>query len=267
MRLKQGPGQQSGFRYNGDHQTTALANLHTVTETLPTAMTPPLELEFVLVSGDYATMTAVSKGVKKFGAKFLLVPTANEARESLNRRKIDGVFVDMDVPGALGLIESTRRGTSNSKAVIFACGGSAKDSTQILAVGANFLLRKPLTDENVMMHITIAKELLVREQHRYFRHPVNLPVTLNDGVAEQQGRMTNLSGGGMAVRTAKPLKHSAAVDFAFELSLGVRVSGKGQVAWVNADGLAGIILQTLRGKGKEQLDAWLAVRERAAEKS
>ncbi|HEX4544050.1 MAG TPA: PilZ domain-containing protein [Candidatus Acidoferrum sp.] len=229
-------------------------------------MTPPLELEFVLVSNDYATMTAVSKGVKKFGARFLLVPTANEARESLNRKKIDGLFVDMDVPGALGLIESTRRGTSNSKAVIFACGGSAKEATQILAVGANFLLRKTLTEENVMMHITIAKELLVREQRRYFRHPVNLAVTVNDGVAEQQGRMTNLSGGGLAVRTAKALKHSAAVDFAFELSLGVRVSGKGQVAWVNAEGMAGIILQTLRGKGKQQLDAWLAVREKMGEK-
>lgn len=229
-------------------------------------MTQPLELEFVLVSSDYATVTVVSKGVKKFGAKFLLVPTANEARESLNRRKIDGLFVDMDVPGALGLIESTRRGTSNSKAVIFACGGSAKDSTQILAVGANFLLRKPLTEEVVMMHITISKELLVREQRRYFRHAVNLAVTLNDGMAEQQGRMTNLSGGGMAVRTAKALKHSASVDFAFELSLGVRVSGKGQVAWVNAEGMSGIVLQTLRGKGREQLDAWLAARERAAEK-
>ena len=266
MRQKKGPRQQNIFRYNVGRQTTSRPNLHTATETLPATMTPPLELEFVLVSSDYATMTAVSKGVKKFGAKFLLVPTANEARESLNRRKIDGVFVDMDVPGAVGLIESTRRGTSNSKAVIFACGGSAKDSTQYLAVGANFLLRKPLTEENVMMHITIAKELLVREQRRYFRHPVNLAVTLNDGVTEQQGRMTNLSGGGMAVRTAKALKHSAPVDFAFELSLGVRVSGKGQVAWVNAEGMAGIIVQTLRGKGREQLDAWLAVREQVLPK-
>ena len=229
-------------------------------------MTQPLELEFVLVSSDYATMTAVSKGVKKFGAKFVLVPTAHEAREHLNRRKMDGVFVDMDVPGALGLIESTRKGTSNTKAVIFACGGSAKESAQILAVGANFLLRKPVTEDSVAMHLAISKELLVREQRRYFRHAVNLAVTLNDGVAEQQGRMTNLSGGGMAVRTAKPLKHSAAVDFAFELSLGVRVSGKGQVAWVNAEGMAGIILQTLRGKGKEQLDAWLAAREKMGEK-
>lgn len=228
-------------------------------------MTQPLELEFVLVSNDYATMQAVSKGVKKYGAKFVLIPTAHEGRDCLNRRKIDGVFVDMDVPGALGLIESTRKGTSNNKAVIFACGGSPKESTQILNAGANFLLRKPLTEESVTLHITIAKDLLVREQRRYFRYPVNLTVTLKVAEEEQQGRMMNLSGGGMAARTPKPLKHGAVVDFAFELSMGLRLSGKGQVAWVNTDGMAGILLQTLRGKGREHLDSWLTARERLAE--
>lgn len=225
-------------------------------------MNLPLSLEFVLVSSDYALMHAVSKAVKKYGAKFVLVPTAHEGRECLNRRKIDGVFVDMEVPGALGLIESTRKGTSNSKAVIFACLVNAKESTQILAVGANFLLRKPLTEDGVTMHITISKELLLREQRRYFRHPVNLLVTLKEGTVEQQARITNLSGGGMAVRTAKPLKHGAILDFTFELSMGVHIGARGQVAWVNSEGMAGIVLQTLRGKGNEHLDAWLAAREK-----
>lgn len=229
-------------------------------------MTQPLELEFVLVSSDYATMQAVSKGVKKFGAKFVLAPTAQNARECLSRRKIDGVFVDMEVPGALGLIESTRKGASNNKAVIFACGGNARETTQILSAGANFLLRKPLTEDGVTMHITISKDLLLREQRRYFRHPVRFPVMLKSEETEQQGRMTNLSGGGMAVRTTKPLKRGAIVDFAFELSLGVHVNGKGQVAWVSADGMAGILLQTLRGKGGEQLDAWLVGREQLGSK-
>lgn len=229
-------------------------------------MSQPLELEFVLVSSDYATMNAVSKGVKKYGAKFVLVPTAHEARESLSRRKVDGVFVDMEVPGALGLIESVRKGASNSKAVIFACVTNAKESAPALNAGANFLLRKPLNEESVALHVTIAKDLLVREQRRYFRHAVNLRVVLKNGEFEQHGRMTNLSGGGMAVRTAKALKHAAVVDFEFELSLGARVSGKGQVAWTNAEGMAGIGIQTLRGKGKEHLDRWLAARERIAEK-
>ena len=228
-------------------------------------MAQPLELDFVLVSNDYTTMSAISKGIKKFGARFVLVPTAHDARDCLGRRKFDGVFVDMEVTGALGLVESIRKGTSNSKAVIFACGTSAKESTPTLNAGANFLLRKPLSEENVTLHLTIAKDLLVRERRRYFRHVVSLPIVLNDGAVEQQARMQNLSGGGMAVRSAKPLRHSAVLDFEFEFSLGARVSGKGQVAWTNADGMTGINIQTLRGKGKEHLEAWLAAKERASE--
>jgi DNA-binding response OmpR family regulator len=224
-------------------------------------MPTPLELEFVLVSSDYPTMNAVSAGVKKYGAKFILVPTAEAARDCLNRRKIDGVFVDVEVPGALGVIEAIRRGTSNNKAVIFACLADAKENTRTLSAGANFLLRKPLNEESVALHITIAKELLERERRRYFRHALNIPVVLKDGEVEEHARMTNLSEGGMAVRTAKTLRHTAVIDFMFELPLGGMVSGKGQVAWVNTERMAGIVLQTFRGMAREHLGLWLTAQE------
>lgn len=224
-------------------------------------MSTPVELEFVLVSSDYATMNAVSGGVKKYGAKFILVPTAEAARDCLNRRKIDGIFVDLEVPGALGVLEAIRKGTSNSKAVIFGCVTDSKDYTDTLSAGANFLLRKPLHEDSVALHITIAKELLERERRRYFRHAVHLPVILNDGDVEQHARITNLSEAGMAVRTAKALRHSSVIDFEFDLKLGASVSGKGQVAWINTEGMAGIILQTFRGTGREHLEEWLTAQE------
>ena len=229
-------------------------------------MATPLALEFVLVSNDYPVMTAVSGGVKKYGAKFGLVPTADAARQNLARRKIDGVFVDLAVHGALGLIDAIRKGTSNSKAVIFACLQSTKESTAALTAGANFLLRKPLSVDSVALHITIAKELLESERRKYFRHAVNLRVHLIDGETEQHARMTDLSEGGMAVRSAKPLKHSWVMDFAFELSLGASISGKGQVAWTNTEGMAGIILQDFHGKGREHLEAWLTAQEQLSHK-
>ena len=227
-------------------------------------MSSPQELEFVLVSSDYAVMNAVSGGVREYGAKFLLVPTAEAARDCLKRRKIDGVFVDMDVPGALGVMEGIRKGTSNNKVVIFACVSDAKENTLTLSAGANFLLRKPLNEGSVALHITIAKELLDRERRRYFRHTVSIPVVLKDGGTEQHARMTDLSEGGMAVRTVKALKHSSVIDFAFDLSLGTSVSGKGQVAWISSEGQAGIVLQIFHGKGREHLEAWLTAQEQLA---
>jgi len=233
---------------------------------IPSTMSNPLELEFVLVSSDYATMTAVLGGVKKYGAKFILAPTMEAARDCLNRRKIDGVFVDLEVAGALGVIEGIRKGTSNSKAVIFACVMSSREYTETLSAGANFLLRKPLNEDSVALHITIAKELLERERRRYFRHSVSLPVILKDSGAEQHARMTNLSEGGMAARTVTALRHSAVIDYEFALSSGANICGKGQVAWVNTEGLAGILVQTFRGMGKERLAAWLTAQEELAVK-
>ena len=228
-------------------------------------MSRPLELEFVLLSDDYATMSAVSGGVKKYGARFSLVPSAEAARLYFSRRKVDGVFVDTAVDGALELIEGIRKEGSNCKAVIFACIQNLKESTAALNAGANFLLRRPLNVDGVASHITISKELLERERRRFFRHAVNLPVTLRDGAEEHHARITNMSQEGLAVRTVKPLKPSSMVEFAFELSFSACISGKGLVAWTNREGAAGIHLQIFHGKSREFLEAWLDSQERLAE--
>jgi PilZ domain len=224
-------------------------------------MSPPIELEFVLVSSDYAMVQTVSSGVKQYGGKFVLLPDASAGRDYLNRKKTDGVFLDLEVPGAIGLIDAVRRGTANSKVVIFACGKNSKEYTSTLNAGANFLLRKPLAADSVTLHITIAKELLMRERRRFFRHSVNLPVLLKEAELEQRGRMTTLSEGGMAVHTVKPLSRAAVVEFSFELPLGVTIKGKGQVAWSNAEGMAGIAVQTFDAKGKEFVESWLTAQE------
>jgi hypothetical protein len=223
-------------------------------------MTLLSELEFLLVSNDYATLTAVFGGVKKFGARFTVVPTADSARDYIDRRKIDGVFVDRDVPGALDLIHVIRKGYSNSKAVIYGCLSSAEQSTATLNAGANFLLRKPLNADGVAVHLTIAKDILLRERRRYFRHPVNFPVSLVDAQGEQHAKITNLSEGGMAVRTARPLKHASVIDFWFEFPLGVVLKGKGQVAWTNSEGMAGIFFQSFHADARAHLEAWVEAR-------
>jgi CheY-like chemotaxis protein len=227
-------------------------------------MSLPRALEFLLVSDDYPTLTAVSAGVKKCGAVLTFVPDSASARNCLDRRKIDAVFVDHELSGALQLIESIRKGTSNRKAVIFACVADSRASTPVLSAGANFVVKKPILVDAVVLHITIAKDLMMSEQRRYFRHPVNLQVLLKDERGQQRGKMTNLSEGGMAVRTATPLKHSSMIEFEFDLSMGGNLTGKGQVAWTNTEGMAGIFIRFFHGTGQAQLKAWLDAREQLA---
>jgi hypothetical protein len=150
---------------------------------------------------------------------------------------------------------------------IFACVANAGETTATLNAGANFVLRAPLSVDSVALHITIAKDIMLQERRRYFRHPVNIPVTLKDEEGQQRGRIVNLSEGGMAVRAARGLKQWTVIEFALELALGVDISGKGQVAWTSSEGMAGILFQTLHGMGRGYLAAWLGGREQLSRRS
>jgi hypothetical protein len=52
---------------------------------------------------------------------------------------------------------------------------------------------------------------------------------------------------GIAVRAAKPLRHSAVLDFEFDLPPGRNINGKGQVVSINTKGIAGITRQIFHG--------------------
>jgi CheY-like chemotaxis protein len=219
-------------------------------------------LEFLLVSTDYKTLTAVTGGLKQFGASLDFVPTPDSARDYIARRKIDAVFVDLDVPGALDLILSIREGSSNRHAVIFACVRNAAESPSALGAGANFVIHKPVSVEGILSHLTAARSVMLRERHRYFRHVVSLPVALALKGTEHRAMITNISEGGMAVRVVKALECSSVIDFAFELPPGPSVSGRGQVTWANSEGMMGITFHFLRGKSQDYLLDWFRERLR-----
>jgi hypothetical protein len=46
----------------------------------------------------------------------------------------------------------------------------------------------------------------------------------------------------------------------------MKITGRGQVAWTNTDGMAGILVQMIHGQGREALESWLTSREKLAEK-
>jgi len=228
-------------------------------------MPAPATLEFLLVSTDYKTLSGVNGGLKQCGAVLDFVPTKDSALQFIGRRRIDGIFVDLVVNGALDLILSVREGSSNRHAVIFACVGSAAEAAPALGAGANFAVHKPVTAESVRAHVAAARNIMVRERRRYFRHAVSLPVSLTVRGAEHRATITNISEGGMAVRVTRPLEAGSilsVIDFAFELASGPAISGRGQITWANTAGLLGVTFHFLRGKGQDDLLTWFNERQR-----
>jgi CheY-like chemotaxis protein len=218
--------------------------------------------EFLLVSDDFKTLTAITEGIKRFGGSFGFVPTTGAAQRYIERHKLDGIFMDLDLPGAPDLVQTIRQGSSNRLTVIFACVGNGKVSAATLVPGANFVLAKPLTVESIVSYAGAARAMMTRERRRYFRQPLNCSVLLRADDDEHWARMSNLGEGGMAIHTVKGLNHSSLVEFAFELPLGQPITGKGMVAWTSSEGLAGIKFQLVRGTGQDALQDWLASRQR-----
>jgi len=217
-------------------------------------------LEFLLVSNNHEMLTTVADALQQVRAHFDFASTSGAGRDYVARRKVDGIIVDLDVPDARELILSIRSGTSNRNAVIFACLPTSDQSPVALVAGATFLLPRPLTPESVAYQVSITQNSMLREQRRFFRYRISLPVDITSNAGEQRAMMTNLSEGGMALYTVGRLDYLTMIEFSFELPSAERLTGKGSVAWANNEGMVGIKFHFLRGRGEEILQKWLQER-------
>lgn len=229
-------------------------------------MTLSTALEFLLVSADYTTLKTVTAGLKRFGANISCMTTMDSARSYVGRRKVDGIILDLQVGSVLDLIATIRKGTSNRNAVIFACVANRQESNSALQAGANMVLQRPLEVESIIKSVGAARELMMKERRRYFRHAVSISVSITANKTEQPAMTVNIGEGGMAVRGVA-LECFSLVDFSFQLPLGPTLSGRGQVAWTSEQGLTGIGFQFLRGTGKYDLLTWLSHREQIEPRS
>jgi c-di-GMP-binding flagellar brake protein YcgR len=100
---------------------------------------------------------------------------------------------------------------------------------------------------------------MIREKRRYFRCPVQIPVTLvmNQG-EELRGTATNLSEGGMAIHFEGKLAKNTISKVHFMLP-GTRTAmePKGEVAWADGIGRAGIKFVEVPESCREQLERWI----------
>ncbi len=220
------------------------------------------ELQLLLISTDYLTLKALKAAAAQLGAGLSCMAGADSGCDYVSRRKVDGIFLDLDVAGWASVVGALRLGTSNHYAVIFACVANRLAAQEARAIGAHLVLHKPLTVNDIIAKVQDSRELMVRERRRYFRHQAYMPVSLTINGVEQHALITNISEGGMAVRVTQPVDYCALVDFAFQLRTGPAITGRGNVAWRDNERIVGIGFQFLRDGGKELLLNWLQQQER-----
>jgi c-di-GMP-binding flagellar brake protein YcgR len=100
---------------------------------------------------------------------------------------------------------------------------------------------------------------MVRERRRYFRHPVEIPLRISLPHCEElTATAINVSEGGMAVRILGKLPKDAQAQLRFTLpGANISLELKGEVAWADGTGHAGVRFVEVPQSSQYQLDKWL----------
>jgi DNA-binding response OmpR family regulator len=222
-----------------------------------------MNLDSLLVSRDADLLGVVRPALEKISVNLDVCPEFQAGSDLLAKRKFDAVIIDCDdLRNGFDLLRAIRRTQSNAKAVAFAVVNGKTTTQEAFQSGANFVLQKPLTPLHASRCFNAALNFMVREQRRYYRHPVDMPVRISlPHNQEVTATTTNLSEGGMAIRILGKLPKDAQAQFRFTLpGVNISLELKGQVAWADGTGHAGIRFVEIPQSSQYQLEKWLSDR-------
>jgi DNA-binding response OmpR family regulator len=222
-----------------------------------------MNLDSLLISRDPGLLEVLRLTLEKISVDVEVCPESRRARDLLVKRKFDAVIIDCDdLQGAVEILQDLRTTQSNSKSVAFAVLNGKTTTQEAFQCGANFVLQKPLTPVHATRCFNAAINFMVRERRRYFRYPVEIPVRIAVGKDPAvTATSTNLSEGGMAIRTVARLLKDTEAEFRFTLpASNTSLELKGQVAWNDGTGQVGIRFVQVPQSSQYQLDKWLTDR-------
>ena len=220
-----------------------------------------MRLQSLLVTQEHELLEMVRPALESSGLEVEVRADAASACEICERRHLDGFLIDCDdVPGGGQLLATVRGSGSNRMSTIFAVVNGKTSITQAMEEGANFVLGKPLARERFQAYLQMARVSMEREHRRYFRFAVNLPVRVYAGDETwAEGRMVNISEGGLALRLAlgSALQGTVRLEFALPSLEPFTVQAKGEVVWGDTGGLLGIRFLYMGEDSQQRLQDWL----------
>ena len=219
-----------------------------------------MNLESLLVCRDAEVVRVLRPTLEKLSIEVEVSAAARSGAEVLSSAKFDAVIIDCDdLEGGVDVLRGLRQNSSNKTSVSFAVLNGKTTIQQAFEMGANFVLQKPITTAGTLRCFNTAMSFMVREKRRYFRCPVEIPVKLQFSQGgELRALATNLSEGGMAIHFEGTLAKNTIAKVHFNLP-GTKVSlePKGEIAWADGLGRAGIRFQDIPESSRDQLEKWI----------
>ncbi len=218
-----------------------------------------MELNCLVLSRDPDLIQVLRPALEKLAIHLQLPADQHSGHQMLLSRKFDGVVVDCDdMEDGRAILREIRKAPSNHSSVAFAIVNGTTSATKALELGANFVLQKPIEPVNAGRCFSAALGLMVRERRRYFRVPVDMPLTFifSEGGAVKS-RASNLSEGGLAATL--PAKFGSSIKKVQFTLPGTNnsIETRAELAWADGSGKGGIRFLELPQISREHLERWL----------
>jgi hypothetical protein len=233
---------------------------------IPTLSPPVAICSALLVSKDTTAIKPISESMHQLAISMEVCSEVSIAPFLLNRRKFGATIVDLRLgEQARAFLKKVRLSPSNRTSVMFAISDNDAATAAAFKNGSNFVITTPITESSIDHYLRTAYGLILREHRRYFRCPVDVPVTLHClGMTEVRAQVVNISEGGIAIITTALLKPG--IEARVELTLPGHESpfaAESTVCWCR-EGQMGLQFISLSEETSAKLNDWLS---RSLEKS
>src|SRR5437870_5008630 len=190
-----------------------------------------MSLKSLVVCADDVTTQVLRHILETLGLTVDQCLGASEAHAKLADARYDSVVLDCENEAeALDTLRQIRSSSLNTGTLVVAVAGKENNVRQMFALGINFVLYKPISEDRAWSSLRAARSLMQRERRLSRRVPVHAKVSLDySNVENATGTLIDLSEEGSAVQSEKKLPPDCRVYFQFALpghtSL-IRLSGE-----------------------------------------
>src|SRR5215470_2697797 len=220
-----------------------------------------MSLKSLVVCADDATTKVLRQILETLGLTVDHCLSPSEARAQLADTRYDSVVLDCENEAeAIDTLRQVRASARNSGTLVIAVAGKENNVRQMFALGINFVLYKPISEERAWSSLRAARSLMQRERRRNPRVAVHADASLDySNVENAPATLIDLSEDGTAVQSEKKLPPDCRVYFQFALpghSSLVRLAG--EVVWQDFTGRVGMRFVNVPSTSRKVLRNWLA---------
>ncbi len=219
-----------------------------------------MSLKALLLCSDEKIVRVLRRTLGDLDIEVDLCTSADAALRKLTRQRFEAIIADCADDGASDVLRGARGAPCNKQAVAVAIVEPIVGLKAVFAIGAHFVLYKPVSIERAKSSFRAARALMKSERRRNARVMVQIPVVMRSAEAGANMKVTtiDLSEGGMAVSLPRRRRPTGRWQIAFTLP-GTEncLELPAEFAWEGRSAQAGLRFQQISPEATRQLREWL----------